>query len=163
MQRSTIVCLSICRSLCHDREPRKNRQTDWDVVWDVDSGGSKEARLRWRCTLAPAGEYDWTVHVRWRCGLFVKLLWPLVFASPNEGCDTLRSTCLLCLFVCLCVLAYLKSHMSTLQEIFCMRYLWPGLDPPLTTMQYFMHVRFRGYRHVFTHIVGQIQTQAIGE
>ena len=87
----------------------------------------------------------------------------LFLLRPNEECDTLRSTCLLCLFVCPCVLAYLKSHMSTLQEIFCMRYLWPGLDPALTTMQYFMHVRFRGYRHVFTHIVGQIQTQAIGE
>jgi len=29
-------------------------------------------------TLAPPGEYDRTVPVRWRCGLFVKLLRPLV-------------------------------------------------------------------------------------
>jgi len=28
--------------------------------------------------VAPPGEYDWTVHVRWRCGLCVKLLWSLV-------------------------------------------------------------------------------------
>ena len=27
------------------------------------------------------GEYDWTVHVRRRCGLFVKLLWPLVLTA----------------------------------------------------------------------------------
>jgi len=30
------------------------------------------------CTLAPPGEYHWTVHVWRRCGLFVKMLWPLV-------------------------------------------------------------------------------------
>jgi len=30
------------------------------------------------CTLAPPGEYHWTVHVWRRCGLFVKILWPLV-------------------------------------------------------------------------------------
>jgi len=30
------------------------------------------------CILALPGEYDWTVHERRRCGLFVKLLWPLV-------------------------------------------------------------------------------------
>jgi len=30
------------------------------------------------CTLSPPGEYDWTVRVLRRCGLFVKLLWPLV-------------------------------------------------------------------------------------
>jgi len=30
------------------------------------------------CTFAPPGKHDWTIHVRWRCSLFVKLLWPLV-------------------------------------------------------------------------------------
>jgi len=30
------------------------------------------------CILAQSGEYNWTVHVRQRCNLFVKLLWPLV-------------------------------------------------------------------------------------
>jgi len=29
------------------------------------------------------GEYYWTVHVRRRCGLFVKLLWPLVIIRPH--------------------------------------------------------------------------------
>jgi len=62
-------------SVCHDREPCKNRWTDWDAVWVMDS---KEACIRWRCTLATSSEYDWTVHMRQRCSLFVKLLWPLV-------------------------------------------------------------------------------------
>jgi len=31
--------------------------------------GLKEA-----CTLVPPGEYEWTVHLRRWCGLFVKLL-----------------------------------------------------------------------------------------
>jgi len=43
--------------------------TNQDAVLDMDSGGSKETCIRWGCTLAPSGEYDWTVHVRWRCGL----------------------------------------------------------------------------------------------
>jgi len=64
-----------CLSVCHDCEPCKN---DWDAIWGMDSGGPKEACVRWGCTLAPPGKYDWTVYVwRW-CGLFVKLLWPLV-------------------------------------------------------------------------------------
>jgi len=29
-------------------------------------------------TLAPPAKYDWTIHMRQLCGLFVKLLWPLV-------------------------------------------------------------------------------------
>jgi len=29
-----------------------------------------------RCLLASSGDYNWTVHVSRRCGLFVKLLWP---------------------------------------------------------------------------------------
>jgi len=28
------------------------------IVWDVDSGRSKEARIRWGCTLTPSGEYS---------------------------------------------------------------------------------------------------------
>jgi len=31
------------------------------------------------CTLEPPGKYDWTVHVRRWCDLFVKLLRPVVF------------------------------------------------------------------------------------
>jgi len=30
---------SVCRSVCHDREPRKNGWTDRDAVLDGDSGG----------------------------------------------------------------------------------------------------------------------------
>jgi len=33
------------------------------------------------CALAPPGEYDWTIHVRWRCGL-----WPLVRSVFGRGC-----------------------------------------------------------------------------
>ena len=32
----------------------------------------------WEGTLAPPDEYDWSVRLRRRCGLFVKLLWPLI-------------------------------------------------------------------------------------
>jgi len=130
---SRVVCLSVGLSVCHSREPCKNRWTDQDAVWVVDSGGPKEPRiwwgpdppckrailrgkeaahckvegpsqvscaktaepiempfgmwtrvgprkhaLEWRCTLAQPSESDWTVHVRWQCSLFVKLLWPFV-------------------------------------------------------------------------------------
>ena len=37
-------------------------------------------------TLAPPGEYDWTLHVQQWCGLFVKLLWPhaqFLFNRPS--------------------------------------------------------------------------------
>jgi len=37
----------VYQSVCHDSEPCKNRGTDRDAVWDVDSGGSKEAHIRW--------------------------------------------------------------------------------------------------------------------
>jgi len=40
-RRSSVVCLSVC----HSSEPCKNRRTDWDVVWDVDSGGPREPLL----------------------------------------------------------------------------------------------------------------------
>jgi len=51
----------------------------------VDSGGSREACIGWACTLSPPGEYDWTVHVRRRCVLFVKLLWPTFFSKLTPG------------------------------------------------------------------------------
>jgi len=40
----------------------------------MDSCGPNEACIRWGCILAQPGEYDWTVRVRRRCGLFVKSL-----------------------------------------------------------------------------------------
>jgi len=36
-------------------------------------GWVQKACIRWRCTLALTGEYDWTVHVRLRCGLFCQM------------------------------------------------------------------------------------------
>jgi len=39
------VAWSVGLSVCHDREPCKNGWTDQDAVWDVDSGGFKEALL----------------------------------------------------------------------------------------------------------------------
>jgi len=42
----------VCLSVCHDYESCKYHWTDRDVIWDADSGGSKEACIRWRCTLA---------------------------------------------------------------------------------------------------------------
>jgi len=42
-RRTGMVCLSVC----HDREPCKNRWNDRDVVWIVDSGGPNEPCIRW--------------------------------------------------------------------------------------------------------------------
>jgi len=39
--------LSVCLSVCHSREPCKNGWTERYAVWDVDSGGLKEACVRW--------------------------------------------------------------------------------------------------------------------
>ena len=81
--RPTTLCCELC----------KNGWTDGDAVWVVDSGGLKEAQVQsystggtanvpsCKNTLAPPGEYDWTVHVRRRCGIFVKLLWPLIIIT----------------------------------------------------------------------------------
>jgi len=38
--------------------------------------------------------------------------------------------------------------MSKLHKIFCNRYLWPWLGPPVTTMQYIMYFWFSGCHHV---------------
>jgi len=43
--------------------------TDQDGVWEVDSGGPEEVRSGYGCTLAPPGEYKWTVRVQRRCGI----------------------------------------------------------------------------------------------
>jgi len=98
------VAWSVCRSVCHDREPCKNGRTDQDAVWVVDSGGpkfgpsesttqtaslsvlsflqAKGSMCEMRgCTLAAPCKYDRTVHVRRRRCLFVKLFWPLVMAA----------------------------------------------------------------------------------
>jgi len=50
--------------------------------WVVDSSGPKQ---RVGCTLAQPCEYNWTVHVRRWCGLFVRFLWPLVCCCAIES------------------------------------------------------------------------------
>ena len=52
--------------------------------------------------------------------------------------------------VSLCPLSYIIKNAPKLHEIFLTCYVWSWLDPSLTTMQYVMYFRFRGWRHVFT-------------
>jgi len=83
------VCQSVCLSLSWAQQ---KGWTDRDAVSVVDSGGPMEVckLIGWGCTLSPPTKYDWTVNVGWRCGLFDRLLWPLVkFHQPlscAEGC-----------------------------------------------------------------------------
>jgi len=81
------VAWSVGLSVCDTSEPCKNGCADRDVVWVVGSSGPKESCVRWgsrraeghchgnhfwlymKCTLAPPGEYECTVHVRRRCSL----------------------------------------------------------------------------------------------
>ena len=37
MDGSSVVCVSVCLSVCHDCEPCKNDRTDRDAAWDVDT------------------------------------------------------------------------------------------------------------------------------
>jgi len=72
--------------------------------------------LNMGCTLAPPGEYDWIVHVRWRCGLmsnyFDHLLFLAqkrisIFFSLARHCYAERDTAVAFLtFVCLFVLSH---------------------------------------------------------
>ena len=79
----SLVCgsvgLSVCLSVGHSRDPCKSDWTDRYVIWVVDSDGPKKACDRWARIPERPDECNWTIHVRRRCGLFVKLLWPLVF------------------------------------------------------------------------------------
>jgi len=64
--------------------------------------GAKETCFTCGCTLAPPGEYDWTAHVRRRCGLFVEVLRPLFgrpFVKRLALCHQ-TVVCLSCLSVC---------------------------------------------------------------
>jgi len=76
-RQSSVVCPSVRRLVCHDREPCKNGWNDRDGVWHVDSGVPKEACVgggaHWRNltnTIEPSGAEAIRPHV--------KLLWPLV-------------------------------------------------------------------------------------
>jgi len=44
---SSMVCRSICWSVCHTSEPCKNGWTDLDAVWVEDLGGPREPCIRW--------------------------------------------------------------------------------------------------------------------
>jgi len=61
------------------REWRGSKSRFW--VRKSPRSGVSEARIKWKCRLAQPAEYDWTVYVWRRCGLFVRLLWPLVSGS----------------------------------------------------------------------------------
>jgi len=65
---STSSSSIVCQSVCQSSEPRKNIWTDRHAAWVEDSGVSKEPCIRQRCTLAPPGEYHWTVRVWQQCG-----------------------------------------------------------------------------------------------
>jgi len=44
---SSVVCWSVCMSVCHTNEPCKNGCTDRDAVWVVGSDGPRESCVTW--------------------------------------------------------------------------------------------------------------------
>ena len=90
------VAWSVCRSVCHDREPCKIGWTDRDAVWDVDSGGHKEA-----CTRGVDIGATWRIRLKRPCAavmrLHFKLLWPLVLSCRCWPTSRKQSTELLIL------------------------------------------------------------------
>jgi len=47
-QPSSVVCLSVCLSVCHTSEALpKTRWTNWDAIWVKDLGGPREPCIRW--------------------------------------------------------------------------------------------------------------------
>jgi len=79
--------------LFYKRSP-KNGWTYRFSVWVVDSGGPKEAQVQSYSpgganvgTLAPPGEYDWTVCMRRRCGLLPN------YFDHLYSCTLLLNTC----------------------------------------------------------------------
>jgi len=60
--------------------------------------GWAQGSMSWGCTSVPLGKYYRTVHVRRRCGLFDKLLQPLVIIIKGiyKAQDRLRATNALC-------------------------------------------------------------------
>ena len=46
------------------------KRLDWSrALWWTYFCEPKEPCITWGCTLAPPGEYDWTIRARWRYGL----------------------------------------------------------------------------------------------
>ena len=46
-QPRSVVCLSVCLSVCHISETCKNGSTNRDTVWVVHSGWPRESCIRW--------------------------------------------------------------------------------------------------------------------
>jgi len=84
----------------------KLSKNGWTAVWVVDSSRHKEARVQlhfsgsanvpsWESTLAPPGEYDWSVRMWQRCGLmsnyFFHLL--LLWLPCVADADIIFSSC----------------------------------------------------------------------
>ena len=71
------LCVSVCLSVGHDREPCKNGGTDRDVVWGVESWDSKNHMLDWEggahwCHLVNTSNQSL---LELRCGLMLPLLY----------------------------------------------------------------------------------------
>jgi len=141
------------------------------------------------CTLAPSGEYYWTVRLRRRCGLMSNY-WPLVSVYSSVAwnisssvakqslLDIFQTTCRLfllrlrkgskyqssCLDVvrshCLAGRISRKPYVRTSRNFLYVSRM-PWLDSRLTTMDYVMYFRFCRWRHFY--IMVQIHVQAIGE
>jgi len=92
---------TFCRKLC------KNGQTNGFAVWIVDSGGSKEAQVQsyspggaivptCEGTLAPPGEYDWTVRLQQRCSFMSNYFDHLFITDTNTVAVGSRQRCCRC-------------------------------------------------------------------
>ena len=64
------------------------------------------------------------------------------------GVQTIAISLSVCMSVCLSVCPHFLKKQSTLHAFLCTRYLWPWLDPLLTTMQYIMYFRFCVWRNI---------------
>jgi len=60
----------------------------------------------------------------------------LCLLLPGRGAKYCDHSVSVCLSACMSVCSHLKNHVSKLHEIFCTCYMWPWLDPPMTTLQY---------------------------
>ena len=87
------VGLSVCLTVVNPAKTAEPIETPSEVWTQV--GQRKHVLYTQGCTLALPGEYEWTVHVRRRCGFFVKLLWPLVDIATGTMTDSVstKHTC----------------------------------------------------------------------
>jgi len=94
-RRSSVVCLSVCRSVCRNCEPWKNGWADRDTVWVVDSVlwtvYKTEVQILhgkgqfWMGEERPILKYRDYPLCAAAVRLFVKLLWPLVTVRSLDG------------------------------------------------------------------------------